>query len=127
MTNADQGDRKSVATPPDIVTDPVEVAKKEASNALRQFDAVIEYIEQARSGQPPFKLRPSTLLSLNRFALEGINRFAGNYRPSDTYITQSKHKPPSASAVPGFVEELCEYVNENFGITSALHLAAYVM
>jgi Fic family protein len=29
--------------------------------------------------------------------------------------------------VPGLVEELCEYVNENFVAASALHLAAYVM
>ena len=29
--------------------------------------------------------------------------------------------------MPGLVEELCEYGNENFGSVSALHLAAYVM
>ncbi len=127
MADPEGGDRKSVATPPLIITDPIERAKKEASNGLRQFDAVIEYIEQARSEQLAFKLRPSTLLSLNRFALEGISRFVGNYRPAAIEIIGSQHQPPPVSAVPGLVEELCEYVNENFSIASALHLAAYVM
>ena len=41
MTDEVEGERKSVASPPDLVTDPVEVARKEASNGLRQFDAVV--------------------------------------------------------------------------------------
>jgi Fic family protein len=127
MIERDEGDRKSVAVPPVIITDREELARKEASNALQQFDAVIEYVEQARSGREPFKLRPSILLSLNRFALDGINRFAGNYRPSGIDIIGSQHQPPAASAVPGLVEELCDYVNDNFASASALHLAAYVM
>jgi Fic family protein len=121
-----EGDRKSVATPPAITLDPVELAKKEASNGLRQFDAVVEYIEQARSAQA-FSLRPSMLLRLNRIALEEINPYAGNYRPSAVYITGSKHQPPPVNAVPELVEELCEYVNENFKSKSALHLSAYIM
>jgi Fic family protein len=67
------------------------------------------------------------LLRLNRIALEGINRYAGNYRPSDIYITGSKHRPPGATVVPELVEELCEYININFEEKSALHLSAYVM
>jgi Fic family protein len=127
MADPEGGDRKSVAAPALIITDPGERAKKEASNALRQFDAVVELVEQARSERQGFKLRPSTLLSLNRFALEGINTFAGNYRPSAIVIIGSQHQPPPVSAVPGLVEELCEYVSENFGVASPLHLAAYVM
>lgn len=120
------GDRKSVASPPEIVTDKLELAKREAANGLRQFDVVIEQVQEAiSSGQ--FRLRPSTLLSLNRIALEGINRYAGNYRPSAIEITGSKHKPPPVSAVPGLVEELCDYVNDHFADRSAVHLSAYVM
>jgi Fic family protein len=122
----DPGDRKSVATSLSITSDPIELAKQEAANGLRQFDAVIEYVEQARSAQS-FSLRPSMLLRLNRIALEGINSYAGNYRPSAIYITGSKHQPPPASAVPELVEDLCEYVNQNFNDKSALHLSAYAM
>ena len=120
------GDRKSVATPARVVNDPVEVAKREAANGLTQFDVVVEYIEQALRGDA-FTLRPSALLRLNRVALEGLSQYAGNYRPSEIYITGSKHKPPSVAAVPELVETLCDYVNDNFEDKSALHLAAYVM
>jgi Fic family protein len=124
---ADGGDRKSVSSPPSLITDRLEVAKREAANGLRQFDAVIENINEAiRSGQR-FRLRPSTLLTLNRIALEGLNNYAGNYRPANIYITGSKHKPPAVEEVPGLIEDLCEYVNENFEARSALHLSAYVM
>jgi hypothetical protein len=125
--DGDGGDRKSVASPPEIITDPVELTRKEASNALLQADAVIRYIDDALADTSAFKLRPSTLLSLNQFALEGISRFAGNYRPAGIYIVGSKHKPPPRDAVPGLVESLCDYVNENFPSMSALRLAAYVM
>ena len=59
--------------------------------------------------------------------MEGISGFAGNYRPAGIYIVGSKHKPPPRDAVPGLVESLCDYVNENFQSMSALCLAAYVM
>jgi fido (protein-threonine AMPylation protein) len=122
-----EGDRKSVASPPDLVTDPIGIARKEASNGLRQFDAVIARIDQVRSKGCGFRLRPSDLLNLNRLALDGISRFAGNYRPSGIYITGSKHQPPPADTVPALVEELCDYVNDNFAAASPIHLAAYVM
>jgi len=125
--DGDGGDRKSVASPPEIITDPVELTRKEASNALLQADAVTRYIHEALSDTSAFKLRPSILLSLNQFALEGISGFAGNYRPAGIYIVGSKHKPPPRDAVPGLVESLCDYVNENFQSMSALRLAAYVM
>lgn len=67
------------------------------------------------------------LLRLNRIALEGINSYAGNYRPSPVYITGSKHQPPAANAVPELVEELCEHIDQHFQIKSALYLSAYVM
>jgi Fic family protein len=41
-------------------------------------------------------------------------------------ISQSRHQPPGAHQVPELVEELCDYVNENWH-RAAVHLAAYVM
>jgi Fic family protein len=126
--NADEGgDRKSVSSPPVLLKDRFEIAKREAANGLRQFDAVVESINQAIGSKEPFRLRPSMLLHLNRIALDGLNNYAGNYRPSNIYITGSRHKPPATNEVPALVEDLCEYVNENFETCSALHLAAYVM
>lgn len=121
------GDRKSVSSPPALLRDKLEIAKREAANGLRQFDAVVENINQAIGSEQRFRLRPSMLLQLNRIALDGLSIYAGNYRPADIYITGSKHKPPSVNDVPQLVEDLCEYVNDNFDVRSALHLAAYVM
>lgn len=121
------GDRKSVSSPPALVTDRLEIAKHEAANGLRQFDVVIEHINQAITSEQRFRLRPSTLLQLNRIALDGLNSYAGNYRPADIYITGGRHKPPPVQDVPTLVEELCEYVNENFDACSSLYLASYIM
>lgn len=121
------GDRKSVSSPPALVLDKLEIAKREAANGLRQFDAVVESINEAITSEQRYRLRPSTLLNLNRIALDGLNSYAGNYRPADIYITGSKHKPPAVQEVPALTEDLCEYVNEKFDACSALHLAAYVM
>jgi Fic family protein len=127
MTDIEGSDRKSVAALPELITDSDERARREASNGLRQVDAVIRYVDEALAGGSPFRLRPSTLLDLNRYALEGINNYAGNYRPSEIYIYGSKHKPPPRGEVASRVEELCEYVNQYFAERSAIHLAAYVM
>jgi fido (protein-threonine AMPylation protein) len=72
----------------------------------------------------PFKLRLSHLLHLHRFALQGISSYAGNFRPAGIEIGGSRHQPVGAHLVPEKIEELCEYVNENWQRKSAIHLAA---
>jgi Fic family protein len=121
-------DRHSEAREAELVTDPEECARLEARNALRQFDLVIERIEYwtAPSAPSPFRLRLSTVLDLHRAALEGLSGFAGNFRPAGVGIKGSKHEPPGAFQVAGLIEELCDYVNDNFG-RSAVHLAAYAL
>lgn len=41
-------------------------------------------------------------------------------------IGESSHTPPAAHLVPGLIEELCDYVNENWHRTP-IHVASYVM
>lgn len=60
-------------------------------------------------------------------ALEGISSYAGNFRPAGIAIGGSRHTPPGAHMVPGLVEEMCDYINEHWATSSALHLAAYVL
>ena len=83
-------------------------------------------VEYFLSPERPFKFRPSHLLNLHRLALEGISKYAGNWRPAGIKIGGSRHQPVGAHQVPEMVEDLCEYVNENWART-ALHLSAYVM
>lgn len=123
--------RDSVAREPELITDPLELAKAEAANGLRQFDAgksaAQEAIDRAANGDYKFRLRPSLILGLHREALRGISRFAGNYRPGDVLIHKSKHTPPGAHLVPGLVEDMCDYVNENWEDKTPIHLASYLM
>jgi Fic family protein len=117
--------RHSVASDPEIISDPIKQAEAEARNGLRQFDISIQMVHQALERQP-FKLRPSMIQQLHRAALEGLSGYAGNWRPGGVRIEKSKHEPPPAHLVAELVEELCEYVNSNWDRT-AIHLAAYCM
>jgi Fic family protein len=119
--------RHSVADHPSLIEDPIEEAQREALNAVEQFDRVLDMIDDVVRGGRSFRLRPSMILELHRVALDGLDRYAGNFRPSDVRIGQSKHVPPQAHLVPGLVEELCDYVNEQFDKQTALHLCAFVM
>lgn len=118
--------RHSHALDAQIITDPDELALKESFNVIEQFRAVADMVETYLQPDRPFKLRPSHLLHLHRAALDGITAYAGNWRPAGIEIGASKHQPPDAFEVPERIEELCDYVNENWH-RSALHLASYVM
>lgn len=119
--------RESVGAEPSLLTDPEEIARQEAQNAVKQFDAVLDLIDQVARDGRVFRLRPSTILSLHKLALDGLSRFAGTWRPSKVEIEQSGHKPPHESQVPALMEDLCDWVNENFNSRSALTLCAFVM
>jgi Fic family protein len=119
--------RHSQARDAELITDQEELARQEARNGLRQFDAVVEMVEYFLHPDRPFRLRPSQLLHLNRVALEGISSYAGNWRPAAIEIGGSKHRPVDAHQVPEMVEDLCDYVNDHWHQRNALHLAAYVM
>jgi len=123
----EDGDRKSEADEPQLIADPTERARVEAANGLKQYDHVVELVQEWTMPGRVFRLRPSMLLALQRTALEGLTPFAGTWRPSTVKIGKSKHVPPVAALVPGLVEEMCDYVNDNFASRLGVHLSAYVM
>jgi Fic family protein len=49
------------------------------------------------------------------------------FRPGGIEIKGSKHAPPGAHLVPENLEQMCDYINENWTKTSPLHLAAYTL
>lgn len=127
MSNDPDRIRHSVADAANLIPDEEQRARKEAENGLRQFDAVKEQVAHWLETGRPFRLRVSAILSLHRVALDGISQYAGNFRPADIAIGKSAHKPPGAHLVPELVEEMCDYVNENWGSKTAIHLSSYVM
>lgn len=120
-------ERHSIAAQPSLITDPIEEAKRESENAVAQFDRVLDLIDDVARGGRPFRLRTSIILDLHRIALNGLSLYAGNFRPADVTIGQSKHKPPAAHLVTALIDEMCDYVMDNFESATALHLCAYVM
>lgn len=118
--------RHSQAENAQVENDDIQKAKREAANALRQAELVRQMVLDVVEGRP-FKLRTSTLLSLNRAAIEGLDGYAGNFRPAGIAIGESKHEPPGGHLVPELIEELCDYVNDNWNVKSAIHLSAFVM
>ena len=109
-----------------LVEDDLTKAKLEAANALRQTERVRENVMNVIDGRA-FKLRPSTILELNRCAIDGLDAYAGIWRPAGIEIGQSKHMPPGGHMVPELVEEMCDYVNDNWAKRSAIHLSSFVM
>ncbi len=126
MTSEKIEKRDSRALEPQLVTDPQARAEAEARNVLRQYDAGIATIQSALERRS-FKLRPSLTLALHREALTGISMFAGNFRPAGVEIQGSRHEPPAAHLVPELVEDLCDYVNERWELSTPIHVASYVM
>lgn len=122
----DSTQRHSRAFEAELISDPELKAEAEARNGLRQYDYGIQTVYQALD-RGSFKLRPSLILALQREALAGISAYAGNFRPAGVEIVGSKHKPAEAHLVPELIEELCDYVNENWDKATAIHLAAYIM
>jgi Fic family protein len=119
--------RHSFASEAEIITDPIERARIEGENGVRQFRAVVDMVEYYLHPERPFKFRPSHLLSLHRVALVGLSGYAGNWRPSDIKIEGSRHQPPGAFEIPERIEDLCDYINEKWTEKSPVHLASYVM
>lgn len=77
------------------------------------------------NGQPKFRV--STLLSLHRKAMDGIDPYAGNFRPAGVAIRGSGHQPISGDDVPRYVEEMLDYIDENWPSRTATHLSSYAM
>ena len=121
------GERESVGQEPDLLTDPDAIARQEAANAVRQFDAVLDAIDLVARDGRAFKLRPSTILHLHKLALDGLSKFAGTWRPAPVRIEKSGHEPPHESQVPSLIEEMCDWVNDNWESEAPLTLCAYVM
>ena len=118
--------RKSQPERQELVTDPDEIARIEAENGLRQTKFIVDTIEQNLQTSSTFSLRPSLISELNRLAIQGLSELPGSFRPAGIKITNSGHVPPPPEDVHRLIEEMCEYVNDNWN-RDAWHLAAYLM
>jgi Fic family protein len=121
-------ERHSHAEVAQLLSDPVEIARREAENGLRQFSLAIDIIAtHVKDKDRPFKLRAGPILQLHKAALDGLHSLAGTFRNTPVKIQGSLHQPPEEAFVADEVQSLCEYVNDHWSTKSAIHLAAYVL
>lgn len=104
-----------------------EKAVQEAANTLLQYDRTVELINEANQRVDRFRLYPHVIQDLNRICINRLESDAGRWRDVPMRIGGSSHTPPPPEEVPRHIDEMCEYVNDNWGSRSALHLAAFVM
>ncbi len=124
MTADDQ--RHTITHEITIDADPDVLAAREAANAVAQFDAVLELIDEAVRSSRPFRLRPSTILHLHRIAMDGVHPMAGTFRNTPVGIEGSCHQPPREYLVANLVEEMCDWIEERWS-ESAVRLCSYIM
>jgi Fic family protein len=120
-------DRHSEAEDAALLSDPDEIARREAENGIRQFTLALDIIRtHVKDPDRPFKLRAGPILQLHQSALDGLHRLAGTFRNTHVKIHGSVHQPPEPAFVADEVQAMCEYVNGNWN-KSPVHLAAYVL
>lgn len=118
--------RDSKPRPHELFDDPKQKAKLEARNGLLQFDEVIQLISEVENGVQ-FRFRPSMVQTLHRIAIQDVYTCAGNYRHDPVVIYGTDHQPPPWVNISRLVEEMCDYVNENWTTFTTIHLSAFVM
>ncbi|MDA7423797.1 Fic family protein [Thalassococcus lentus] len=119
-------DRKSEAEVPILIEDPHDLAQREAENAVLQYDWAMEEVARWLKDDNS-KFRVSMLLTLHRKAMDGIDPYAGNFRPAGVAIKGSKHEPVSGEDVARYVEEMLDYISVNWQKSTAVHLSSYAM
>jgi Fic family protein len=127
MSEGDRASMPGAASPLPTLTE-YEIALREVENGLRQFDRVVELIDDAtKNAGKPFKLRPSTIMELNELAVSGLEVTAGCYRQVSIEISGTQHVPPDERDVPRHVDHMCDYIEEHWESESAIHLCAYML
>lgn len=103
------------------------IAALEIENGFRQYDAAIETIKAYLEPDRPFALRPSLIQQMQSIAVRQIEKEPGQWRAQPIAISKSQHTPPPPHLVAGLVQEMCDYINDNFHERTPFHLAAYIM
>lgn len=106
-------DRSSEHDEPEIVVDEKERIRLEAENSLRQTYAGEELLQDFLLNDSK-RLRASDILALHRVLMTGLSPYAGSYRPGGVKIRGSNHVPPPAAQVASLIDDLCDYLKDNW-------------
>ena len=100
-----------------------EKVRLESRNGIIQAESVLY---QASNWTRESRLTPDVVLKLQELAINQIYRCAGYFRDGDVRIEGVKHQPPPAKEVTGLVQQMCDYVQDNWNETP-VHLASYLV
>ena len=104
--------------------DDEEKLRLEVRNGIIQAEFVIY---EASRWEPETTLTPDHLSEIHRLAVNQIYRCAGHLRDGAVTISGVDHQPPGSDAIPGLVDAMCQFVAEQFGKSSPIFLASYLM
>ncbi|MFN3549658.1 MAG: Fic family protein [Mesorhizobium sp.] len=101
--------------------------EREIENGFRQYDLTQDIIRYYLEPDRPFALRVPLILDLQREAVAGIEAEPGQIRKTAVGIHKSDHSPPPPHLVGSYLNDFCEYVNDNWHERTAFYLSAYTM
>jgi Fic family protein len=111
-----------------LYRDEAEKTSLETRNGVIQARFVFYKITQWTDGD---QITPELLLEFQRLAVNQIYRCAGHFRDDRVTIRNSAgeilYEPPNHTLIPELVEEMCNYVNQNWTTKTPIHLSAYAM
>lgn len=100
----------------------------EVSNLTRQYDFVLLQLRRFLQGSASnFDFNPDLVREIHRISFDRIADNAGQFRTGSVAISGSSLSGPPADRIANLVQELCDYVSQNWTSRSALHLSAYVL
>src|SRR5687767_7518254 len=103
-----------------------EVLALQNRNAVLQYDEIRSLAARGRPDPSVVKIDAALLRHLHRFATADIYSFAGQLRDGGVKIGGTGHRPPPADEVPGHVDDMFEYVADNWD-AKPVHLCSYLL
>ncbi|TMQ20096.1 MAG: Fic family protein [Deltaproteobacteria bacterium] len=110
----------------DQLCDDADIDRLERRNALLQLDEIRRLAAVDRAQRGCVTIDAALVKRMHVFATTDIFSFAGQFRHCPIAIGGTSHKPPPADEVPGYVDEMCRYVIDNWD-AKPVHLCSYLL
>lgn len=110
-----EGNRTTIS---DYVTSKFEENKEvENIKEIENIETAINYVNACFDDDEDFKISNKFLKELHYLITNGLksegSKESGSYRTCNVKINKAIHTPPNPTAVPGFMQELIEWINKD--------------
>lgn len=110
-----EGNRTTIS---DYVTSKFEENKEvENIKEIENIEIAINYVNENFDNDKNFKISNKFLKELHYLITNGLksegSKESGSYRTCNVKINKAIHTPPNPTAVPGFMQELIEWINKD--------------